>query len=182
MAYLTQPIDFGAAPDLGPQIQQPKPGMFGAGKPKMDWAGMLQGIIGGYLAGSGRPGGNAILGMMQQRQQRKDEEAQYQRQRGEKLEDYAKMQQIQAQYGGGTNDTVADYNFWKGVLPPEQFQQYIANKVNPPRLQYVPGVGLVDASTAGSQMGAEAPQGVTFTPIDEGGPTPPASGNFLRPF
>lgn len=32
----------------------------------------------------------------------------------------------------------------------------------------------------GTPVGAPAPAGVTFTPIDDGGPTPPASGNFPR--
>lgn len=31
------------------------------------------------------------------------------------------------------NDTVADYNFWKQTLPPEQFQKWLQNKIDPPQ-------------------------------------------------
>lgn len=36
------------------------------------------------------------------------------------------------------NDTVADYNFWKGQLAPEDFQAYVANKINPPHFGSLP--------------------------------------------
>lgn len=36
------------------------------------------------------------------------------------------------------NDTVQDYNFWKAALPPDQFEQWIANRVNPPHFAMGP--------------------------------------------
>lgn len=181
---LTAPIQFDS-PDFGPQIQMPKPkpkaGMFGAGGKAGD---IIQALLGGYLAARGNPAGMAALQAVYGRRQAKDDEAQYQRQRQDRLADYAEMQKIQAQYGSPrVNDTVEDYNFWKGVLPPEQFQEWVANKVSPPQFMNVPGVGLVQVPRSASpQMGAPAPQGVTFTPMDEGGPMPQASGGFPRPY
>lgn len=174
------------AADLGPQVALPpkkKGGLFGSGgKVSID----LQGALAGYLAGIGNPAGMQALQAIQQRRSEaaaaQREEAQYQGRRGDKLADYAEMQKIQAQYGAPrVNDTVEDYNFWKGVLSPEQFQEYVSNKVSPPQFMNVPGVGLVQVPRMGGpQMGAPAPQGVTFTPVDEGGPMPSASGGFPR--
>jgi hypothetical protein len=79
-----------------------------------------------------------------------------------------------------TNDTVADYNFWKGALPPEQFEQYIANKVNPPHFAVLPNgqMGMVGGYQPESVPVAppSAPVG-KLTPIGDGGQTP-ASGGF----
>lgn len=179
MFGMNRPI-FSEEPEFGGQTQMPKPGMFGAGqggKPKMDLVGLLQGMIGGYLAGRGVPGGNAILAMQQQRQQHKDDEEQYQRRRGDHLADYAEQQKIQAQYGSPhTNDTVEDYNFRVQTLGKEAADDWLRN---PPQYMNVPGVGLVQVPrSAGPQMGAPAPQGVTFTPMGEGGPTQNGSDGF----
>lgn len=186
---------FGAGiPQLDPSINQPiaqplqlpapqpkkKGGLFGSGA-----ANLIVAALNGYLAGRGNPVGMANLQMMnaqrQRQQEAEQEEAQYQRRRDDGFSDWVRQQSWKlAHPEAQNNDTVADYNFWKGVLPPEQFQQYIQNKVNPPRLQFIKGVGLVDVSQGGAQA-PSAPVG-KLTPIDEGGPTPSASGGFPRPY
>lgn len=76
------------------------------------------------------------------------------------------------------NDTVADYEFWKQHMSPEQFQAYVQNKADPP--QYRQG--------ADGQFYRISP--ATPPPITEddwnkghviGGPTQGASGNFSIP-
>ena len=168
----------------GMMIPQMPTGMFGAGGKKGKIADAISAAIGGYLAGSGKPGGAAILGMVNQRQQARDDDARAQQDRENQFQDFVRKESWKvANPGAANNDTVADYNFWKGVLPPEQFEQYVANKVNPPQFMNMPGVGIVQIPRGGMpQQGAAAPQGVTFTPMDEGGPTPQASGGFLGPF
>jgi hypothetical protein len=170
----------------GMMIPQMPTGMFGAGggKPKMDIAGMLQGMIGGYLAGSGKPGGAAILGMVNQRQQARDDDARAQQDRENQFQDFVRKESWKAANpGAANNDTVADYNFWKGVLPPEQFEQYVANKVNPPQLMNIPGVGVVQVPRmGGGRMAAPTAPVGKLSPIDEGGPMPSASGGFPRPY
>jgi hypothetical protein len=155
-------------------------GMFGAGKPKMDWAGLGQALIGGYMAGRGLPGGNAILGMANQRRQQEAEQAQYGKRREDEFQDWVRKQAYQqANPNPVNNDTVADYNFWKQTLPPEQFNTWLENKINPPQLMNIPGVGVVSVPRqGGGQSGAPAAPGVTFTPIDEGGPAPQGPGGF----
>jgi hypothetical protein len=50
------------------------------------------------------------------------------------------------------NDTERDYNFWKGVLTPEQFQQRLQNKeINPPHFGVVDGVPAMIGGYQGPQ-------------------------------
>jgi hypothetical protein len=168
-------LPMGAGTQMAAQLQ---PGMFGAGKPKMDWAGLGQALIGGYLAGRGLPGGNAILGMANQRQQGQAQQQQYGQRREDEFQDWVRKQAYQsANPSPVNNDTVADYNFWKQTLPPEQFNQWLENKINPPQLMNIPGVGVVSVPRQGGGQAPAAPVG-KLTPIEEGGPMPQASGGF----
>lgn len=173
------------SPDLGPQVQMPqaapkkKGGLFGSGKVTID----LGRAIAGYLAGMGNPAGiQALQSMNAERDQRRQQamqEQQYQQRRGDEFEDWVKKQAYQAANPSPVNnDTVADYNFITQQLGPDAGKEYLRNRANPPRFQFVPGVGVVQVPN-GPQMGAPAAPGVTFTPLDEGGPTPGASGGFL---
>jgi hypothetical protein len=155
---------------------KPRGGMFGGAT--IDIGGFLP----GFLAGLGVPGGAQSLQAYQQkmleRQRLAQAEAQYQRERQDKRDDFTFEQDYKAAHPGPiNNDTVADYNFWKSVLPPDQFQQYVQNKVNPPIMQYVPGIGLIQTRGGESAAPPTSPVG-KLTPIN-GGPTQPASGNFL---
>jgi hypothetical protein len=179
MGGLMAPRGPGTIPSDFPEMPS---GMFGAGKRKFDAAGLGQALIGGYLAGRGNPGGNAILGMMSQRQQQAMQEQQYQQRRGDQFEDWVKQQAWQrANPNPVNNDTVADYNFWKQTLPPKQFEQWLESKVNPPQLMNIPGVGVVSVPRQGGAAQAPTAPVGKLTPLDEGGPMPSASGGFRSP-
>lgn len=180
------PLDLDTSP-LGPPITVPPPkpkkkgGMFGSGA-----ANLIAHAINGWLAGMGNPVGIANLQMMGQQRQRKDEATEEVMRRQEEREagfqDFVRKEAYKAANPGPVNnDTVQDYNFWKGVLPPEQFNQWLESKVNPPQLMNVPGVGIVQVPRMGGGQAPTAPVG-RLTPIDEGGPMPSASGGFPRPF
>jgi hypothetical protein len=165
--------------------QQPKPtGMFGAGKGS--WVDAVQAAIGGYLAARGNPAGGALLGMANQRRQTGMAEQQHQQRRGEDFEDYVKKQAWDLQNKPPVNnDTVADYEFIKGLFGEEKAKLMLENtKINPPQFMNLPGVGIVQIPRSGGspQGGAPAAPGVTFTPIDDGGPAPQGPGNFQFPF
>lgn len=170
-----------------PQLDVPQPaapkkgGMFGAGKADIGQA--IQAALYGALAARGNPAGVMGLQMLQQKRQQAMEAQQHQQRREDDFQDWVRKQAYQAANPSPVNnDTVADYNFWQGVLPPDQFQQYVANKVNPPQYMNIPGVGLVQVPRMGGQQGApQAPVG-KLTPIDEGGPMPQASGGFPRSY
>jgi hypothetical protein len=161
-------------------------GMFGAGKPKLDIAGLGQALIGGYMAGRGLPGGGAVLGMMNQRQQQANEEAQYQRRRGEGLEDYAQKQKIEQQYGRAAQPHYFEDNSGnQWAIGPDGSPRMVHKDEFPFKL--VPnglgGVVPVDlrtlmASQAQGEILDALPPGAK--PI--GGPTPSASGSFRGPY
>jgi hypothetical protein len=160
---------------------QPQGGMFGNGKFGIGQA--LVAALNGYLAGTGNPVGMANIQMMQQmalrKQQRQQELDDYNRKRADDRSDFTFEQDYKAAHPAHVNnDTVADYNFWKSVLPPDQFQQYVANKVNPPQLMEVPGVGIVSVPRMAPQQGVPSAPVGKLTPLGAGGPTPSASGGF----
>ncbi len=83
------------------------------------------------------------------------------------------------------NDTVNDYNFIKSVLGDDAGKSFLSNLASGPPIavdvQQADG-SVVRQFMPRAQFAAPrtAPQGVTFTPLDEGGPTQPASGSFPR--
>jgi hypothetical protein len=181
MAFLNQPIDFGGQANFGPQIQMPKPraGMFGSGKGNI--GEILSAAINGYLAAGGNPAGQMGLQMLHQRRQQAAEQEQYGQRREDEFQDWVRKQAYQsANPSPVNNDTVADYNFWKQTLPPQQFNTWLENKINPPQLMNIPGVGVVSVPRQGGMGGQQAPSAPVgkLTPIDEGGPMPSASGGF----
>jgi len=54
------------------------------------------------------------------------------------LERQYKMAQIAHLNAPASNDTVNDYNFWKQTLSPDQFSQWLGNKINPPHFAIGP--------------------------------------------
>ncbi len=167
-------------PNLDTPQAKPKTGMFGGGKFGLGEA--IVAALNGYLAGTGNPAGVANIQMIaakrRQQQEAQEAEQQYQRQRGDGMQDWIAKEQFKiANPGAANNDTVADYNFWKQTLPPEQFNQWLESKINPPQLMNVPGVGIVQVPRMGGGQAPKAPVG-KLTPIDDGGQMPQASGNF----
>lgn len=187
MAYLNQPMDFGAAPNFGQQIAMPRPapkkgGMFGSG---VGTGEFIQALLSGYLAAGGNPAGVAGMQMLNQRRQARDEEAQYQRQRGDKLADYAEMQKIQAQYGAPAQPHYFEDNAGNLMAVGPDGQPRMVHK-DPLQWKLVPnGMGGVVPVNIGQLMGQQGPQGLPQTLSDDdwqGGPTPSASGGFRSPY
>jgi hypothetical protein len=143
----------------------------------------LSRALAGFLAGMGNPAGVRALQSLNAMRQRQLEHQQelddYARKRADDRSDFTFEQDYKAAHPAPVNnDTVADYNFWKSVLPPDQFQQYVANKVNPPQLMEVPGVGIVSVPRMAPQQGVPSAPVGKLTPLGAGGPTPSASGGF----
>lgn len=74
------------------------------------------------------------------------------------------------------NDTERDYQFWQQRLTPEQFQQWLANRVySPPHFGVVDGVPAMIGGYGGNEAPPSAPVG-KLTPLGGAGPQAP------RPF
>ena len=175
--------DFSGVQSLAPQqapitIGSPKPkrgGMFG----NADWASAISAALNGYLAAGGNPAGMAGLQQLHQQkmleQQQALEAQQYARERQDKRDDFTFEQQYKADHPTPVNnDTVADYRFITQTLGPEAGKQFLQSKSNP--IVMTP-YGPMPYSSVAAPQAPIKPVG-TLTPIDDGGPTPPASGGF----
>lgn len=171
-------------PIAGGLVQNPdagkpkhKGGMFG----KPDWVSAIAAGLGALSAARGNRAGEIGLQMLNQRLGQKREDEQYQQRRADAFEDWKAQQSWKLQNPEPiNNDTVNDWNFYKQSLSPEEFETWKQNRINPPQIMNVPGVGIVSVP----RMGGQAPQAPVgkLTPIDEGGPSPLGSGHFSRPF
>jgi hypothetical protein len=170
---------------MGPDATPKKAGMFGAGKP--DWGQALIAGLNGYLAARGNPVGMAGLQQMMQQRQQALEEAQYQRRRGEGLEDYAQKQKIEQQYGRAAQPHYFEDNSGnQWAIGPDGKPQMVHKDDLPFKL--VPnglgGVVPVDLRTLMQGQGQQEeildqlPPGAK--PI--GGPTLGGSGGFRGPY
>ena len=179
MGPLSQPLQVPAPKKKG--------GLFGAGKGNIGEA--IAAALNGYLAAGGNQAG--MMGLQQlyaNRQRAADaerESQQYQQHRQDALTDYAEKQKIEAQYGRPAQPHYFEDNSGnQWAIGPDGMPKMVHKDDLPFKL--VPnglgGVVPVDLRTLMANQGAPAPQGVTFTPIDEGGPTPGGSGGFPRPY
>lgn len=128
------PVDGG--PDM-PEAAQPeakKPSFFGQGGIGRNIAG----YVGDWLQQVN--GGEATFApAMQLRQQMAYQQQRAQQQRETEWQDYVrKAEYDRANPKPINNDTVADYNFWKSVLSPEDFQKWQQNKIDPPQYRQGP--------------------------------------------
>lgn len=103
-----------------------------------DGIGLVLGALGDAF--SGRPTtANMIWDTTNQRRKVEMEQQQYQRKREDDFADWQKQFDYErANPKPTSNDTVNDYNFWKGVLTPQDFNTWIQNKVNPPQYRQGP--------------------------------------------
>jgi hypothetical protein len=147
-----QPMDEmtrGMPQGLGSVMQTPqiKPHVGAFDRGGLGWT--IIGSIGDGLSqmgGYGAPFAKA----REHRQDRELEEAQWTRRQDSELASKRAMYDYELQHPKPTNnDTVADYDFWRGKLTPEQFQQYVANKINPPHFATLPNgqMGMVGGYT-----------------------------------
>lgn len=142
-----------------------KPSFFGQGGVGRSIAGFL----GDYLLQ--RSGGSPIYSpMMAMQQQQAAQLAAEQRKRSLDMADWTAKEQWKLDHPAPVNnDTVNDFNWYKGLSPEDRalYEQM--------RPEYRQGP---DGQYYRVQKAIPAPAGVTFTPLGNGGPTPPASGTF----
>jgi hypothetical protein len=158
-----------------------KGGMFA----NADWGQAIQAALNGYLAAGGNPAGQMNLRQMFEERQRKQQQAmqeqQYQRERGDKRDDFVFEQDYKAQH---PEDDLAQMMRSAGIDPAspagqQMYQQAVQNKVNPftqMRVQNPDGSETLQFMRPPTVP--TAPVG-KLTPFVEGGPTQPASGGFL---
>lgn len=118
-----------------PVQQQARPSMFNR---------LLDGIQGAGAALRDDPG------VFENYQNRKQQQQQFQARSQQELADYQRRIEdernnwlFQQQYERANpkpinNDTVADYEFWKQHMSPDQFQAYVQNKADPPQYRQGP--------------------------------------------
>ena len=170
---------------FGASAQLPDMPMTATAQPQkkgFDW-GKLIGVLGDSLsiAGGGAP--QYVPNLIDQRNRQQAQayaEQQYQRRRGDEQQDWQQREQWKRDNPAPiNNDTVADYEFYKRTLTPDQFKTWLQNKVDPPQFRQGPDGQFYRINTTPS---GPAP---TFTEDDwnkgtpvTGGPTPSASGGF----
>jgi hypothetical protein len=178
----------GSNPDLGIGAG----GMFGGAYPRAGFVNVPQPKKRGMFAGAEINPGNAIAGFlagmfpqyagsflapMMQRQRMEYDAQQQQSEHDHQLQDAKDLYDYKRNNPEPiNNDTANDYSFWRQHLTPDQFQQWIESKVNPPQYMNVPGVGLVQIPK-GAPAAPTAPVG-KLTPLGAGGPSPSGSGTF----
>lgn len=183
-----QPMDvnLGPQPLAGmptPQMPQmpgmaQRHGMFGAGGVGRNIAGM----IGDFLMA--RAGMQPMYAPMMMQQRKLAYEAQLQeRQHQQEFQDQRKAHQQDRQFDISNPlpqqpDEITRHMVAAGIDPnsPQGKAMYAASL--DPVVMTPQGPMLRSQLLGASAAGQPAPQGVTFTPIDDGGPTPPASGGF----
>lgn len=172
-----QPQPQVGAMDPNTQAMTKKPGFFAQGQPGRQ----IIGVIGDTLATLGGGQGVYMPAMLQQQQQDAEIRARLQEaiaKRKAEREDYTwKSEYDRANPKSINNDTANDYAFWKSKLDakeitPEQFN----DRVFPAR--YVIDNATGQQIRIGGIEYTPATAGVTFTPLEEGGPVQQAPDNF----
>jgi hypothetical protein len=148
-----------------------------APKPKVNWLGVLADALAGA---AGREGPYASM-LMQQRQSQQEEDR-YQRHRADSFDLWRQQQDYQAQHPNPPQPTEYERMLQAAGYAPgtpeyvDHVRNYVNMKENPPYYFTDPTTGQL--KMVPRNAGGAAPQGVTFTPIDEGGPSPSGSGGF----
>lgn len=181
-------IDPNAQPMTGPAapIQQKKRGIFGGlfdspeGSDGFNVNPKLA-IISQILSGmSGKQSPAYAIWAAQQQQHRAEQLAAANREND--FTDWQRKQEwTQQNPTAPNNDTVADFNFWKQTLPPEQFNTWLQNKINPPQYRQGPDGQFYRMDTGQGGGGAAAP---SFTEDDwnSGQPVGGAPQQGMPPF
>lgn len=171
-------FNLGAMAPTGMQFDAPqRGGMFGGGA---DWKSALQAAFAGYMARQNPQVANSIFGNLQDAQALKQHEAQYQRQRQDQNADWQAHYDYEAahprpgQPGEFEGALVAS-----GVQPgtpqwTEAMKQRVGNILDP--VVMTPQGPMLRSQLLGG--GQPAPPGITFTPLDNGGPSHGGSGGF----
>jgi hypothetical protein len=163
-----QPIaPMGQMPDIQtPSLPTQKQGFFGQG----GFGRYLAGALGDTLArnaGMGTP----FLDSVQQQQKQQYEDQLYQRRSAQQWSDFVRQHEYEQAHPkpAAPNDTERDYQFWQQRLTPEQFQQWLANRVySPPHFGVVDGVPAMIGGYGGNDAPPSAPVG-ELTPLGGSG-------------
>lgn len=172
---MAQPQPQVGAMDPNMQAMTKKPGFFAQGQPGRQ----IIGVIGDTLATLG--GGQGVYMPAMLRMQEQDAEirarlqeaiAKRQAEREDKQWEWQnKPKDIPS------NDTERDYDFWKGKLDAGEITaEQFHDRVFPARYVMDPATG--QQIKIGGIAYTPAPAGVTFTPLDEGGPVQKAPVTF----
>jgi hypothetical protein len=149
-----------------------------APQPKINWLGVLTDALAGA---AGKEGPYASM-LMQQRQ----------------LQQQQAMQQMQSDRELNREKALFDYESANKTPQPTEYERalqaagiqpgtpeyaqhmknYVQVRENPPYFYTDPTSGQTMMIPRTMAPGTPAPSGVTFTPLDDGGPTPRASGGF----
>lgn len=179
---LTPDANFGAMP----QMQAPKRGMFAGGGKNA----ILNAIADFGLNFSAGMGNQAAMHRLQASERRRQmgqqqamEAEQYERQREDKYADWVRQQTFKMANPDAPPPTEFERlasSVYQPGTPEYQalVKQYVERRANPPQYQFIPNVGLVQVPSQGAAPAA-APQGITFTPLDDddgGQPVAPAGG------
>jgi hypothetical protein len=183
--------DFGSP--LAPSMAPIPSVMDTASLPVKRKGGMFGGVsidpaagIAGFLAGLGNPAGLATLQSIHQQrlyqQQQAAEDARAEANRAGTLQNEMSLAQFKQKLdptsGMGEFEKAL---FESGVQPGTpawvQAMKTRTNNLLDPAVMTPQGL-MLRSQVVGAMQPQAAPPGVTFTPIDDGGPTPPASGNF----
>lgn len=150
---------------------KPKGGMFGGNA-----GNIIAAALAGFMQRQNPQGAQSIMQMMADKRKQALEEAQYNRQRADKRDDFTFEQDYRAQHqepSAFTQEMLAagiDPNSPDGVAA---YKAIVANKTDP---VVMTPQGPMLRSQLLNGGATPAPPGVTFTPV--GGQTPPASGGF----
>lgn len=190
--WLRQSQPLNAMPSTSPTLNIPnnvvkKGGMFGSG---YGFGQALSDGLNGYLAGMGNPVGQQNIQAIHQQRMLEQQQA-------------LEAQQYAQHRADDNADWMSHYNYElnnpKPSAPGEFEQQLMASGVQPGTPEWAQAMktrvnNLLDpavmtpqglmlrSQVTGALTPQPAPPGVTFTPLDNGGPTPPASGNFPGPY
>lgn len=183
--------DFSGVQSLAPQqapinIDVPKikrGGMFA----NADWGSAISAALNGYLAAGGNPAGVAGLQQLHQQkmleQQKSIEAQQYAQHRADDNADWMshynyELTNPKPQAPSDFEQTLIESGVKPGTPEWTQAMKTRANNLLDPAVMTPQGL-MLRSQVTGALAPQPAPPGVTFTPLDNGGPTPPASGGFL---
>ncbi len=145
----------------------------------MNWGAILADALSGL---AGQQGQYPQRVAREQRDQQ--EQAQWHQRRQADLEDYGRKLEMQNDPRYAKPDVspvTRDAMAWQAMTPELRAAYEAMQRAKP---QFIPdGMGggqWAQPPQMGGRAPLAAPQGVTFTPLDDGGPTPQASGGFRR--
>jgi hypothetical protein len=121
-----------------------------------------------------------LMGAVMQRQKQAQEDADYQRQRQDKQNDWRTQYDYELAHPKPVNnDTAADYDYIRQHLGKDAADRFLQTKTNP--IVMTPYGPMPYSAVNGGSAPPQAPVG-KLTPLNDGGPASPAPAPFPRPY